>query len=171
MEAKQRQYDQYRTSYIEGNTVRKLSAAPDIRREEEQYEVVAPRRQERSRSIAQPGIDLLSLFVLSLAIIATVYVFVEYLKVEWNVSQTEKYIITLEHDLTSLNNQNNAALEQIDKKYDLEYVYKVAVGELGMVYPNKNRIITYKRSTEDYVRQYEDIPDVTNENLLDKILQ
>lgn len=43
--------------------------------------------------------------------------------------------------------------------YDLDYVYRVAVEELGMVYPNNNQIITFEKVEESYVRQYADIPD------------
>jgi cell division protein FtsL len=155
---KRYQYDYKGTSYIEGNTVRKLNAAPDIRREREQYEVPSPRRQEHRQPKSLSGINLASLLVLTVAIIATVYVCVDYLMLQTQVSQMNKNIISLEKELTTLTNENDAANEMISTAYDLNYVYQVAVEELGMVYPNKNTVITYKSSTEDYVRQYEDIP-------------
>lgn len=161
MEANKRryQYENIGTSYVDGNTVRKLSVAPDIRREEQQYEVPSPRRQEQRQPKTLSGINLASLMVLTVAIIATVYVCVDYLKLQTQVSQMEKNIITIEKSLTVLTNENDAAYEAIDTAYDLDYIYQVAVEELGMVYPNKNEIITYKSSSEDYVRQYEDIPE------------
>lgn len=171
MDANERHNNEYRTSYVSGNTVRKLNAAPDIRREEEQYQVIAPRKQVQRRPKSQPGMDLLFLFVLSLAILATVYVFVQYLREQSDILQSEKNIIAMEHTLTSLSDQNNAAYEQISKEYNLQYIYDMAVGELGMVYPNKNKIVKYKSSDADYVIQYSDIPEATKETLLDKILQ
>ena len=153
------QYDYKGTSYIEGNTVRKLNAAPDIRREEQQYEVPSPRRQEHRHPKTLSGINLASLLVLTVAIIATVYVCVEYLMLQTNVSQMNKNIISLERQLTSLTNENDAAYEMVNTAYDMDYVYKVAVEELGMVYPNKNTVITYKSSNDEYVRQFEDIPE------------
>jgi cell division protein FtsB len=75
------------------------------------------------------------------------------------VSQMNKEIIRLENELTVLTNENDAAYEAIDTALDLNYIYQVAVEELGMVYPNKNEVITYKTSSTDYVRQYEDVPE------------
>lgn len=161
MEAKKKQYyyDNTRTSYIEGNTVRKLNAIPDTRREERSYEVPTPRRQEQRQPKALSGMNFASLLVLTIAIIATVYVCVEYLMIQTDVTKMEKSVVSLEKNLTILTNKNDAANAMINTAYDLDYVYKVAVEELGMVYPNKNEVITYQGSNEDYVRQYEDIPD------------
>lgn len=161
MEANRRryQYGNSGTSYIEGNTARKLSAAPDIRREEQQYEIPSHRRQVNRQPRALQGISLTSLLVLTIAIAATLYVCVEYLKMQSDVKTMDKTILTLEQDLTTLRSENDAAFEQLDNAIDLDYVYRVAVEELGMVYPNNNTVIAYKSATEDYVRQYQDIPD------------
>jgi cell division protein FtsL len=161
MEANKRlnHYENIGTSYVDGNTVRKLRVTPDIRREEEQYEIPTPRRQEYKHPKTLSGINFASLLVLTVAIIATVYVCVDYLMLQTQVSQMNKEIIRLENELTVLTNENDAAYEAIDTALDLNYIYQVAVEELGMVYPNKNEVITYKTSSTDYVRQYEDVPE------------
>lgn len=173
MEANRRryQYENSGTSYVEGNTVHKrvelasqltrqgLHAAPDIRREEQQYEIPSPQKHVHRQPRALQGISLASLMVLTIAIIATLYVCVEYLMLQYDVNQMDQTIISLEHDLTTKSNENDAAFEQINTAVDLDYVYHVAVDELGMVYPNNNKVIAYKSGAKDYVRQYEDIPD------------
>jgi cell division protein FtsL len=160
MEANKRQYryENTRTSYIDGNTARKLSAAPDIRREERHTLTPAPRRQEQRQPKALSGVNLASLLVLTIAIIATVYVCVDYLRLQNKVSQMDKTIVSMEGTLSTMTKENDAAYEAVNQAYDLDYVYKEAVGRLGMVYPNKNTVITYKSSEDEYVRQYEDIP-------------
>lgn len=150
------QYNNTRTSYIEGNTVRKLEATPDIRRE--QPELPSRRRQEHRQPKPFSGISFTSLLVLTVAIITTVYVCVDYLKLQTQVNQMEKQIVSMDNTLKKMTNQNDAAFEAINSEFDLDYVYRVAVEELGMVYPNKNTIISYESSADDYVRQYEDIP-------------
>lgn len=160
MEADRKQY-RYRnsgTSYIDGNTVRKLNAVPQRQREQEQHKIPSRRRQEQVKPKALSGINLASLLVLCIAIIATLYMCVEYLKLQSNVSQMDNKIVTMENRLTDMTKANVAAYESINKKYDLDYVYKVAVKDLGMVYPNKNKVIKYKSGKADYVRQYKDIP-------------
>ncbi len=171
MEVNNRRYqsENQRTGYVEGNTVRKLSAVPDIRRElnaapaprrqplPERRQV--PERQERRAPRMVSGINMASMLVLTMAIVATFYFCVEYLMLQYNVKAIEKEIISLEHNLITMQNENDAAYEQINSTYDLDYVYQVAVGELGMVYPNKNTVITYQGNDEGYVRQYQDIPE------------
>ncbi len=160
MEAKKRRdyYENIETSFVDGNTVRKLRVAPDIRREEERYVTPSPRRQERIQPRVFSGINFGSLVILTVAIIATVYVCVDYLMLQTQVSQMEKGIIKLEKELSALRDENDAAYEAIDTALDLGYIYQVAVEELGMVYPNKNEVITFQNSSANYVRQYEDIP-------------
>jgi len=38
-------------------------------------------------------------------------------------------------------------------------VRQMAIGVLGMVYPNHNEVILYNNESEGYFRQYQDIPD------------
>jgi cell division protein FtsL len=153
------QYGDTRTSYVEGNTVRKLRVAPDIRREEEQYEIPQRRLKERSRKKALSGINFASLIVLTVAIITTVYVCVDYLMVQNKVTVMNKQIVSLEKQITVLTKENDATYAAINAAVDMDEVYRVAVEELGMVYPNKNEVITYESGSSDYVRQYEDIPE------------
>ncbi len=169
MEARNRrnQFDDHRTSYVDGSTVRKLSAVPD-RREPVHTPIpgnqplperrAVPRRQERRAPKMFSGINMASMMVLTIAIITTFYFCVAYLMLQYDVSAMEKEMISLERNLTTMKNENDAAYEQISSAYDLDYVYQVAVGELGMVYPNKNTVITYRGNDEGYVRQYQDIP-------------
>lgn len=161
MEANKRryQYEKYGTSYIEGNTVRKLNAVPDIRREEQPYELPSPRRQVQKQPRALQGISLSSLLVLTVAIIATLYVCVEYLKLQTEVQHMDKVILSKEIELSTMRDKNDAAFEQLDKAVDLDYIYQVAVTKLGMVYPNNNTVIAYQSPEENYARQYQDIPD------------
>ncbi|HHV11929.1 MAG TPA: cell division protein FtsL [Clostridiales bacterium] len=161
MEAKRRRYEpeDSRTSYVDGSTVRKLNAVPERRREERIREMPAPQRRPHRKTRAFSGINLASLTVLTVATVISVLVCAQYLQLQWKVSSMEKSIVSMEKNLKALTNENNAAYATIDTQPDLGYIYKVAVEELGMVYPNKNEVITYKSQDDGYVRQYEDIPE------------
>ncbi|CRZ34651.1 septum formation initiator [Herbinix hemicellulosilytica] len=163
---------QTRTSYIDGNTARKreLSGRYAVNNYNTAYkaapvtepkirEHARPERQVRTQPKGLSGISKASLFVLTLAIGATLYFCIEFLMLQNEVSRLEKDIITMEKTLATMKNENDAAYEQINMVYDLDYVYNVAVNELGMVYPNNNEVITYKKAEESYIRQYADIPD------------
>jgi cell division protein FtsL len=159
MEAK-RSYNQYyntMTSYTEGNTVRKLNAVPQ--REEEFYELPSRRRQEHRQTKTLSGINFASLLILTVAIIAALYVCVDYLRMQADVNRMDNKVVALQDELTTKTKDNDAAYAAVNTAYDLNYIYRVAVEELGMVYPKDNNIITYQDSEDDYVRQYEKIPE------------
>lgn len=130
----------------------------------EQEEVRRPREVERPE--IQPkvkvgqGIDLLSALFLMGAIVATLFVCVNYLKVQSDVVQLNKTISGLEKEITGLEKENDALAAVLEnEKYDLETVYQMAVGVLGMVYPNHNEVIYYNNESQGYFRQYQDIPE------------
>lgn len=150
-------YDNYRTRYIEGNTVRKLNAVPE--RREEQYEVPSRKKHVKSAPKTLNGIGKASLLVLTAAVAVTLYFCVDYLMLQSRIAVTRKQITQKEQELKTLISENDAAYEQINTAYDLDYVYRVAVEEFGMVYPKDNIVISYKSDVEDYVRQYADIPE------------
>ena len=64
----------------------------------------------------------------------------------------------LEQELDALKSENDTTQTRINTSVDLDYVYKVATEELGMVYAGKNQVRLYHQTESEYVRQYEDIP-------------
>ncbi len=158
MEAnRKRQTYQTNINYIDGNTARKqayvgqnampnYSAVPERHRELPipRRPVQTPERQIHRQPRQLSGISLASFFILTIAIAATLYFCIEFLM--------------LQQSLNTKRSENDAAYEQINMVYDLDYVYGIAVNELGMVYPNNNEVITFESTDDSYVRQYADIP-------------
>ncbi len=148
----------YTTGYENG------SAARQLKPQWEQEEIRRPRRVEQPEiqkkvKIGQ-GIDLISSLFLMAAIVATLFVCVNYLKVQSDVVQLNKAISGLEKQISGLEKENDALAAVLEnEKYDLETVYQMAVGVLGMVYPNNNEVIYYNNESEGYFRQYQDIPE------------
>ena len=68
------------------------------------------------------------------------------------------HIKDLELELDALKDENDTLETRINTAVDLDYVYKVATEELGMVYANKDQVLLYQQTESEYVRQYEDIP-------------
>lgn len=174
-------------NYYDGNAVRKLGELP----EEEDYpsygqpERELPQR-ERRREENIPGVkrnpgvrrktrkkqqalDIFSVFVLTMAICATLYTCVGYLKVQIEITRKNNTVAELERKLAKMENDNDASLARIDTSVDLNYIYKYATKKLGMVYPDDKQVIPYKRNVSDYVKQYADIPQAEEKSLLDKI--
>ena len=91
--------------------------------------------------------------------ICTLYICVSYLKLQSSVTARLNHIESLEESIEKLKGDNDALLTRINTSVDLDYVYKVATEELGMVYANKDQVRLYNKTESEYVRQYEDIPE------------
>ena len=143
--------------YVEGNTVR---------RAEEPVRAPRPRRQEGKVSSAyvrrnRDKVQKISVPYLLMLVAATVMVLmicVSYLKVQSSITAHKNSIERLETSLQTMRSDNSAMEARIDTYIDLDHIYEVATGELGMKYPEDNQVIYYEKTESGYVRQYEDIP-------------
>ncbi len=169
MEAEnRRKYNQ--SSYVLGSNARKLNAVPerdyDVYRRPQPQVVTPPERRVKRQPELKPskqphvgrGIDFLSMLMLSVAMIITLYVCFNYLKAQSDAIQLDKQIVSLENQISDLKDMNDATEMLINQAIDLDEVYRIAVGELGMVHPNQNAVITYDGNESGFTRQYEDIP-------------
>ncbi len=154
-------------SYISGTAARKYSPTYEV---EKKY-VYRPKKIDTVRRkyveemdkkrIKEVSVQMhpiyLSLLIVALAVV--LYLGYNYLSIDAKVITDLKQIEKLEKDLDVLKNENDG-LESSIKSFrpDLDYVYKVATEELGMVKADRSQIKTYTNSEKEYVRQYEDIP-------------
>ena len=154
-------------SYISGTAARKYSPTYEV---EKKYvsrpkKIDAVRRkyveEMDKKRIKEVSVQMhpiyLSLLIVALAVV--LYLGYNYLSIDAKVITDLKQIEKLEKDLDVLKNENDG-LESSIKSFrpDLDYVYKVATEELGMVKADRSQIKTYTNSEKEYVRQYEDIP-------------
>ena len=146
-----------RPAYIYGNAVRKAepkkapSGPAKEKKRKSHYQV--RRNQEKALQI-----DLPYLVVLTIASCCTLLICVNYLQVRSDMTSRMDHIKDLELELDALKDENDTLETRINTAVDLDYVYKVATEELGMVYANKDQVLLYQQTESEYVRQYEDIP-------------
>lgn len=103
--------------------------------------------------------ELPFVIMLTIAAICTLYLCVSYLQLQSSITARLDHIEYLEERIETLKADNDALETRINTSVDLDYVYKVATEELGMVYANKNQVRLYNKTESEYVRQYEDIPE------------
>lgn len=161
--------ESYDERYVEGSTVRRLSPAPYPEEEPDEEELrrqAALRRKEQERAkIAADNrakvfkIDLKYTVFLVAAVTVTVLMCIYYLNLQSELSAKEDSISSLESELITLIESNEATQERLDQSVDLEEIYEIATEEMGMSYPDEDQIIYYSESGDDYVKQYQDIPD------------
>jgi len=146
--------------YVHGTAARKLEPArrpePERRREPRKsgHTVTVRRNQEKALQM-----DLPYVIVLTVAAVCALYLCVSYLKLQSSITARLNHIESLEEQIESIKADNDALETRINTSVDLDYVYKVATEELGMVYANKNQVRLYNKTESEYVRQYEDIPE------------
>ena len=145
-------------NYVYGSTARKLETAP--LREEYQNKSLRNEHEERHRKNHQmQSIDVFSLLFMIAAVGITLYFCISYIELQHNITTMSKEIAIKESEINDLRNQNDAAYNRIDTSVDLNYVYDVAVNELGMVHVDQKRIMKYSDVKSDFVRQYSEIPE------------
>lgn len=148
-------------TYIYGNTVRQAEVMPKTREWEEE----APRRQKKVSHQVQKNrkkvLHMNPAYVafLTIAAVMALSVCVWYLQVRAELTSRSENITSLQQQLAQAKEENNTRYNAVMDSVNLETVREKAMGELGMVYANQEQIITYQNPVNDYVKQYEDIPE------------
>lgn len=151
--------------YIDGNTVRRLEAAPDNRRElerrreeERQEELrrrkrVARRNQEKALCMNRGYVAFLTMVVVIFGMFMGIYI-----KLQSDITSRMKSIAKLESQITELKADNDAIQKRINIGTDINMVKDIAINQYGMTYAAPEQIIYYTVDKEDYMNQYNDIP-------------
>ena len=142
--------------YTEGNVVRQ-------ERHSEEYVRVGTERERKRYHVRKNWknasfMTLPYVFALTLASIALVVVSTRYLEARNGINDSARTVRMLESELEGLRESNSGLRKSISNYTDLEYVYKVATEELGMVPAGEDQVIYFNRTESEYVRQNEDIP-------------
>jgi Septum formation initiator. len=147
--------------YTEGSVVRKREVAVPERRQDRRegdYHVTThPRAAAKAEKSL--GFDGKYMFVISLmTVIMLVSCFVM-LKIQNDVTTYERQIVSLQNQLQTVQSDNIAFENSLNNMYSLDEIYKIATGELGMIYSQEGQIVYYESSRDDYVTQYKDVPE------------
>ena len=154
----------YGDVYVHGNTVLKPEPSQTPSRHLENQEV--PKKHRESKQALRKrrnqekalSMNLPYVAVLVAASCCALCLCVNYIRIQSAMTARMDTIKDLEQKLNTLKTENDALETRINIYVDLDYVYKVATEELGMVYANKDQVLMYDKTESEYVRQDEDIP-------------
>lgn len=168
-----RQTNQKKMYYVDGNNARRLMPAPE-REYEERPEIERRKKVRKREKTAKAiqvsrGIDFLTMVFLAAVMTLTVFACFRYLELLSGNKQLDKEILANQEQYNRLVDKNNSTAMEFDKPIDFDLVYEIAVGEYGMVFPNNNQVITFDKQIHEYMRQNEIIEDEKISTLLDKI--
>lgn len=162
-----RKNSSYKSSqYIQGNTVRRLQEVPKRKpQESENKEQRLSNHVRRNREKALQ-INMGYVVFLAAATIVTLFVCVNYLKIQADITGRISEIAEMESNLLDIKSENDESYNRIMSSVDLEYIKKVAIEELGMVYATEDQVVMYRSKGSDYVRQYQNLPETEKSGLL-----
>lgn len=136
-------------SYVYGSAALK----PDIQREMEQQPRRALSNTTRKNRDKARHMSLGYVAFLVLVMCVAGYVLIHYIQLQADITTATQHIASQERELNDLKVANDEELSRITSGVDLEEVKRVAIGVLGMVYPEEGQIITYSNEGQDYVRK------------------
>ena len=143
-------------SYVEGNTVRRMSALPERRREVRP--VREPGRQPERQPVRMPGISGRAFVFLTIMLMMVVCTGFMYLSVKSTVAGQKSKIVALQSEIASMKEQNDETYQSIENSVNLAHIYETATKKLKMVQAKRNQIYTYSNKKSDMVKQYANIP-------------
>ena len=165
MQNQTRDYHTQKPYRVDGNTVRRVEAEPDYRRqqrerqEKEERENLRRRRRAAARN-REKELRMSKSYVVFLTMAVTVFgVFCgSYIKLQSDVTARMKAIAKLESQITDLKADNDEAYKRINTTVDLDGIRNTAINELGMFYATEDQIVYYSVDRSDYMNQYTEIP-------------
>ena len=157
--------------YIDGSTVRKVRHVPEVTERPRRNPARTPQRtpqrkadsEEQKRISAKADRALAFDMRYTMFVMASVFIIIAacvfMLHMEASINEKKTNINALESELESIEDDNAALKLSLESMYSLDQIYDVATNELGMVYAKKGQIVYYESANEDYVKQYQDIPE------------
>lgn len=157
-----------RDKYLYGNTVRKFETLPKRQEEDLQknYELRNRTRKNREKALQM---NFGYVLFLAIATVITLVVCIGYLRLQSDITNRISNIASLESELSDIKSQNDEEYNRVMTSVDLEYIKKVAIEDLGMVYAGEEQVVLYSSKDSDYVRQYEDLPTEESSSLLGRL--
>ena len=144
----------YRTE-VQGNVVRKVNVTAPERRERVDAPTAVPYRSRRQEST---NLSVPYCLFLAVACVLTMVLGAFYLQQQALSTSSQKTIASLESQLAELKKTNADDLNRIETSVNLEEIRNIAINELGMVYATAENVVMYENTKQNYVSQYEEVP-------------
>ncbi len=146
-------YRNNRSAYIAGNTARQLDVVTEIRKPPRKKELSHAVKKNRDKAVYM---NLGYVLFLSVSLLMAGWILVGYIRLQSEITASIKRIASMESTLNSLKVANDEEYSRIESMVDLEEIRRIAITELGMMYPEEGQVMTVPDGGSDYVRQLGD---------------
>ncbi len=143
---------QVNSAYVYGNTAVK----PDYQRqfEEPQRKVLSNQARKNREKAKHMSLGYIAFLLVAFSVSAVVLI--GYIRLNAEITTLYETIAAQEKELNNLRIENTEYLSRIESSIDLTEIKRVAIQELGMIYPQEGQIVPYEGVTYDYVRKVAD---------------
>ena len=133
-----------RQAYMYDNTARQLDTGKRVRRQEPERQV----QPQRGLSIS------LGYAIFLIAALCTLaFILINYVQLQSELKTATRTLAINEKTLNNLTMANDELENRIERSIDIQEIKRVAIEELGMVYPSEGQIQVYTNEVNDYMRQ------------------
>ncbi|MBR3602833.1 MAG: cell division protein FtsL [Lachnospiraceae bacterium] len=145
--AKSRTVNVRRSTYVEGNTVRKLNVVEELQKP------IDTKEKNNKKHDKSLYMNLGYVIFLIGALVVAAMILMSYIRVQSDIIISVRNIASLESELNDVKLSNDEDYARAASSVDLEEIRRVAIGELGMRYAKEGQIINVSGEGSDYVRQ------------------
>ena len=138
----------------DGNTARQLDVVTELQKPRSPRELNHAVKKHRDRAIYM---NFGYVLFLTASLLVAGFVLIGYIRLQSEITASVKRIATMESTLNSMKTANDEEYSRIESSVDLDEIRRIAITELGMVYPDEDQIVTAPDEGNDYVRQVTDI--------------
>lgn len=144
--------------YIYGNTVRQPGIVPERKEQELPSQPKKVSRQVKQNRKKAQHMSMGYVLFLSVAAVFSLVICIGYLQLRTNTTSRSHQITALQQELSSVKEANATAYDVASNSVTLDMVKEKAMTELGMVPAQEGQVVKYQSPSNDYIKQYENIP-------------
>lgn len=143
-------------TYADGNTIRKVDY--DVVRELQKEPVrrVSKEAVRNREKAAHMNVATVIFYTAFMAVVAATLFF--YIQLQSANTAAVEQIAAMETQLNEMKLENEEEYSRIMGSVDMEQIKTRAIEDLGMQYAEEGQVIEVPSATDDYVRQYMDMP-------------
>ena len=138
----------------DGNTARQLDVVTELQKPRSPRELNHAVKKNRDRAIYM---NFGYVLFLTASLLVAGFILIGYIRLQSEITASVKRIATMESTLNSMKTANDEEYSRIESSVDLDEIRRIAITELGMVYPDEDQIVTVPDEGNDYIRQVTDI--------------
>lgn len=87
------------------------------------------------------------------------FVLISYIRLQSDIGTEMRTITLLESQLNQIKSDNDEEYSRINSEINLEEIKRIAITELGMIYPEEGQIKEFASENNDYIIQHQKLPD------------